>query len=192
MKMYCRDCEQEAEFYPYWKTRCKECQRAKQRAFNRANPDYLKAKNQRRRARLLALPNDLPPQVWTDIQERFGGRCALTDSTDISLEHVIPLENMHLGTTIENVIPLDRTLNMRKSSKNFIDWVFEPEIEALIDEDKLNDLLCYLAEVNGLSVDDYLDFIYWCERNKRTEEEVKSATKTSVELFKESQIKMNV
>ncbi|KXH86735.1 hypothetical protein [Sporosarcina sp. HYO08] len=156
------------EFHTYQKTRCKQCIRNKQLAFNRANPEYLKAKNQRRRARKLALQNDLTPQQWKAILDRFDGKCALTDSSDVVLEHIIPLENMCGGTTIGNVTPMDATLNLSKRDRNFVDWVFEPEIEAKVDPDKLDNLLDYLAEVNGLTIEKYLDFVYWCERNERS------------------------
>ncbi|MBY0098679.1 hypothetical protein [Mesobacillus maritimus] len=170
-------------FYTYQKTRCKACQRAKQYEFNRNNPEYLKAKNQRRRARLKALPHDFPPNVWKAVLDRFDGRCCLTNSKDVSLEHVVPLCVGHMGTEIGNVIPLDRTLNLSKGSKNFLDWF--NEIEASLEmHDRFDEVISYLAELNGLTFDQYLEFLYWCEDNKRTIEEIEAATMSSVELFK--------
>ncbi|MCM2535172.1 hypothetical protein NDK43_26025 [Neobacillus pocheonensis] len=172
------------EFYKHQRTRCKACQKAKQYEFNRKNPDYLKAKNQRRRAKKLALPNDLTTDQWKAILDRFENNCAISDSTDIVLEHVIPLNFLHMGTSVNNVIPMDKTLNLSKRDKNILEWVLEPEVAEVIYWGKFEATMKYLAEVNGMTVEEYYEFIYFCEYNKRTVEEVKSESRSSVELFK--------
>jgi len=189
----CNTCgeERQEEFYACYRTICKKCRKEKQYAFNRENPEYLKAKNQRRRARKLALPNDLKKDEWKAIVERFGGECCLTNSTNIVLEHVVPLENMHLGTSVNNVVPMDATLNQSKREKNLIEWVFEPDVKPLINWEKFDKLIYYLAELNGMTDGQYIDFLYFCSENKRTLEEVKAAKHSSVELFLKQQTKIN-
>lgn len=176
----------QAEFYTNQKTRCKSCVRSRQLAFNRANPDYLKAKNQRRRARLLSLEDSLSTKQWSSIIETFGDECCLTDSKDIVLEHVVPIGWGHGGTMVGNVVPMDATWNLAKRDKNLIDFIFAEVHAGMFDDSKINFLLDYLAKANGLSVDNYLDFIYWCEDNKRTIEEAMNDRRPSVELYKEA------
>lgn len=180
--MFCRDCDKETEFYPYWKTRCVECQKAKQRRFNKANPDSQKAKNHNRRAYELALPDTLKHKEWTSIQARFGGTCAFTESTNVSLEHPIPLCWGRMGNEVGNVIPMDKSLNMSKGKKNLFDWYEENEHR--LDSTKVDNVIYYLAEANRLTVDEYIDFLLWCDDNRRTPEEAEAATMSCIEEWK--------
>ncbi|MGG3556260.1 hypothetical protein ABES23_06100 [Peribacillus frigoritolerans] len=182
----CNGCGEidQSKFYDCYRTLCMECKKRKQYAYNDENPDYLKAKNQRRAARLKYLPNTLSSKQWTNAQKRFGGKCAISDSTDTVLEHVIPSAWYMGGTTVENCIPMDAKLNLSKRDKNIIEWVQQPEIEPLINWKKFYAAMRYLAELNGLTLQEYYAFINWCERNKRTEEEAKAATMTSIEEWK--------
>lgn len=185
----CKLCgeDRQNQFYGKNKTRCKECVKAKQYEFNAENPEYLKAKNHRRRARQLALPNTLNGHDWKAVLEGFGGACAISEieSKDIVLEHVIPLAWGHMGTEKGNVIPMDKTLNLSKRDKNFFTWVLEDNIVDAVDFDKIDRMIEYLAEANGMSVEEYIEYVIWCEYNKRTVEEIEAATKSSIELFRE-------
>ena len=179
------------EFYESRRTRCKECTKKAQYKFNDENPDYLKNKNHRRRAMKLALPFVKGANLWSSVKKRFDGRCAISNSTDIVLEHVIPMSWGHLGTTVHNVVPMDATLNLEKGAKNFLDWVLSDEMASRIDEDKINDMIYYLAEKNGLSDDEYMNFIYWCEDNKRTVDEVIADPRPSIVIWKAA-LELNV
>ncbi|AQX56031.1 hypothetical protein [Priestia flexa] len=168
---------------------CKPCVNANQRQYNKDNPDYVKAHNQNRRAYKLALPNTLKRKEWTNIKAMFDWKCAFTDSTKTSLEHVIPLNWGRMGNEVGNVLPMDKALNQSKQAKNVIDWAEQPELEPLIDWKRFYKAMKYLAEVNGFrSCQEYYDFINWCERNKRTPEAAAAATISSIEEFKESKL----
>ncbi|MDE4086200.1 hypothetical protein PO902_14225 [Planococcus maritimus] len=174
------------EFYLYQKTRCKSCVRKRQLEFNRANPEYLKAKNQRRRARKMSLENSLSTSEWRNVIETFGGSCCLSDSKNVVLEHVVPIGWGHGGTMVGNVVPMDATLNLAKRDKNLIEFIFDEVNAGLFSEAKIDFLIEYLAEANGLTVTDYIDFVYWCDDNKRTIDEATNDRRSSFDLFKEA------
>jgi hypothetical protein len=141
-----------------------------QRRYNeRTRAKYIetvKFANHKRRARgttLATLPDSLSVTEWREIREHFDNKCAISGSENIAIEHFIPLSWGHGGTILGNVYPLDSDLNLSKSDKNPFEWAAEQDI----DLDAWKRLVAFLAVQNGLSVDDFKAFVYWCEDNKK-------------------------
>jgi hypothetical protein len=137
----------------------------KLRKWYRDNPDKVAANNHRRRARKLSLPDDFTDEDMRKIYEEFGG-CALTGSDDVQWDHVIPLSTGYGGTTAKNMIPLRADLNLSKNDGNIFVWFERNKERFSLCQNKFNNLIDYLANMNGMSVDDYRSFVYGCFENK--------------------------
>jgi hypothetical protein len=143
------------------------------------------ANRNKRRAIEKSLPSDFNGKQWLEILQRFDGKCAISDSKDIVVEHVIPLAWGHMGTHINNCVPMDASLNSSKMTKNIFAWVKEPEVQERVDMNKFEELIEYLAVMNDLTTQEYREFVYWCEANKRTIDEAAADPRLSVEIWKE-------
>ena len=88
-------------------------------------------------------------------------------------EHFIPVSWGHGGTYMGNVYLLQDSLNFSKSNQNPFEWIKRKEIKKEVDMKSWKKLINYLASRNNLSVDEFKEYVYWCERNKRTAEQVK-------------------
>lgn len=155
-------------------THCIECSTSRQTEWRRLNPDRVQAAKNRRRAMKAALPYDLTAAEWYDILHvDFDGRCALTGRRrKPSLDHWIALNTGHSGTIVGNVYPLNRDLNSSKGDVNPFEWIQREDIRERIDIKQFEMLVKYLAEQNGLSVDEFRDFTYWTYENPRSLEDV--------------------
>ncbi|MFF2291008.1 hypothetical protein [Peribacillus butanolivorans] len=184
---FCKHCEKESEFYTYHLSKCKECRKAYQRDRNHNNPKTKssnKNKANKRRAMKNELPNDMTAAHLRAVNERFGNRCFLTGSTDMSIEHFVPLATGHGGHIVGNVLPMDKTLNISRKDKNFFQW-FEtikptPEMREAFKEG-----VAYLAELNGLSVDEFKEYVFYCDQFRRTEAQIKADPRSSVQIHKD-------
>lgn len=134
-----------------------------------------------------ALPREFNGKLWVSIVERFGGHCALTDSKYFTVDHFIPVAWGHGGLTISNVYPLDAELNKSKSDKNPFVWYEENRDQ--IEEERWNELVFYIAIQNDLTVEEFREYVFWCEYNKRTIEDIKADPKPSIDIWRESRSK---
>jgi hypothetical protein len=74
-------------------------------------------------------------------------------------------------------------LNSSKHAKNPFEWVKDKRYKEKIDIVKFNYLVSYLANLNGLSEEEFKQFVYWCENNKRSIDEIREQPeKTSLDL----------
>lgn len=170
--------------------KCKECVCEYQNERNK-RPDvhaYNVNKSHKRRAFKNELPNDMTAKEWNQVKAIFDNRCFLTgkllDKTNRSMEHVIPLCTGHGGHIVENVLPMDRSLNMGRKDKNILEWF--NEFDATLEmHRRLDEAVEYLAELNGLTVDEYWQYVYYCDEFRRTIEEVEADKRPSVEIFQE-------
>lgn len=138
----------------------------KQRKWYKENPDKVAKNNHRRRARKLSLPDDFTSEEMRGIYDEFGG-CALTGDEKVQWDHVIPLCTGYGGTTVKNMIPLRADLNLSKNDGNIFEWFARNKERFSLCEIKFNNLIDYLANKNGMSVEDYRSFVYGCFENKR-------------------------
>lgn len=137
----------------------KEARREWRKQYYRDNPDKWSQYKLNRRARELSLPNTLTECEIKEIHSLFNG-CSLSDEKDdIHLDHFIPLSTGYGGTFKGNMIPLHSELNLSKGSQNPFEWVKWKEG---IDLDKFDRVVEYLAEINGMTYDEYKDYVYQC------------------------------
>lgn len=132
-------------------------------------------KVQRRLARLRCLPDNFTEVEWEIATERFGGGCALTGSGFVHADHVIPLATGHGGTIYENIIPLRADLNISKSDRCIFDWFSENKERFNLSQTKFDELIEYLAEINGMTTKEYEEYVRWCHDNPRTLEDLQAS-----------------
>jgi hypothetical protein len=178
---YCREYRQK---YLH-ENREKEIERRKR--YKRENREKIKVYKQKRRAR-----KNLLPATWTEEQRvatwsHFNNACALTgEGGDIHEDHVIPLAVGHGGTTYGNMIPLRADLNDSKCDRNIFEWFSENRERFNLSEERFNRLIEYLATLNGLTVDEYRQFVYWCHENPREPHEIAADPRHSIEIWREA------
>lgn len=130
------------------------------------NREKYKAIVQRRRARLANLPDDWSLAERLETYNHFGG-CALTGSSDIHWDHVIPIATGHGGTTTGNMIPIKAELNKSKRDSNVFEWFDYAKERFNLDQTKFDELIDYLANINDMTVEEYRRRVYWCFENRR-------------------------
>ncbi|MFS1513417.1 hypothetical protein VQL36_13375 [Chengkuizengella sp. SCS-71B] len=108
----------------------------------------------------------------------------MTNSKNFTVDHFIPASWGHGGLTIENVYPLDASLNSCKRDKNSFVWLEENREK--INEEGWNALVSYIAGQNDLTVEELREFTFWCEANKRSIEQVKADQRNSNEICREA------
>lgn len=136
-----------------------------------------------RKAMRNALPKNISDEEW---QELKGHSCAISKkkSTVVTVDHFIPLIWGHGGDVKGNLFPLDRKLNELKSSHNPFRWIERREIQALVDRKRWDELVRSLAAQNNLTVREFTQFVYWCEKNTRTIEDVQADPRKSIEIWR--------
>lgn len=100
--------------------------RASNNAWYAAHPEYKRAKNHRRKARLRDLRSPgVTPQEWAQVLEYFGNVCAYCLRSDRKLErdHVEPISRGGLDSP-GNVVPACHECNTRKAARTLL--VFLP------------------------------------------------------------------
>ena len=143
-----------------------------QRKYCKENPHIWSVAHHRRRARKSLLPDTLTKEQLEKIMDRFRGGCALTGCTDgIHLDHVIPVVIGHGGTTLQNMIPLRADLNHSKKARCIFDWFYDVKDHFKLPQTKFDELIEYLAGINGVTADEYEDYVRWCHDNPRSLDE---------------------
>jgi len=157
------------------------------RTWRKNNPDKYKRLIKARSHKKEAMKRLLVCTFGTDDLDTllcdFGYKCSLTLSEDIQLDHFIPLSWGHGGTYKENLHPLDSNLNLSKSNKNPFEWIKEhPEIP----RKRFDNLVRHFARANGLTPEDFRDFVYWCDETRRSLDEVKRDPRPSIVIWREA------
>lgn len=139
--------------------------------YQKENPDKIVRNSAKRRALKRALPVN-------NISTIYLSTCALTEATtNLHLEHSIPLAWGHGGTTLENCYPLEGSLNQSKRDRNPFEWYENTGKYYGVKPELWNALIEELAKLHGITAQEYRDFVYWCEANKRTIEQVEADNK---------------
>lgn len=180
VKSECKSCHKERNIRLYYANR--ERYLAVSNEYKRNNPDVRKISEHKARAIERSLPYAWTKKDIDTVKARFGEKCPLTNSTNIHYDHFIPLGIGHGGSYIGNMIPLDARLNESKQAKNPFEWV---KTQPNIDYNAFNKVVDYLAELNGITVDQYRHFVYWCFDNKRGIDEIKRDNRNSIEIWRE-------
>lgn len=147
------------------------------------NPYVIKANTIRRRTIEKKLPNNLDKDVIKQIYDDFNGRCMLTGSKDVELDHFIALSTGHCGSYYGNMILLDHNLNRSKSNKNPLEWILSKDKKVVKN---FNKLIEYLARINLMKQTEYIEFINWCFNNKREVDREEVDCYFSIKLWKNS------
>lgn len=135
------------------------------------------------------LPTPMTEKQLENMFDRFDNRCSLTKSMDVVCEHFIPVSWGHGGTYEGNIYLLNFSLNLSKGNNNPFEWIKRKDVKSKISMSRWDKLIKYLAAKNKLTVPEFKEFVYWCENNKRTQDEVKlDGNKSSIELWKDSKI----
>jgi hypothetical protein len=148
-----------------WRTNNSDYVKELSRNWRKNNPEASRLIVQRRLARKRILPDDLTVTQVKNIIDHFGG-CALTESDEYHLDHVIPLSTGHGGTVYGNIIPLRPDLNHTKSDGNIFEWFEANRQRFNLSESKFKEAVNWLAETNSVSVEEYKDHVYWCHDNR--------------------------
>jgi len=144
----------------------------KQRKYHKENPHVGFVSRHRRRARKSLLPDTLTKEQLEEITDRFRGGCALTGCTDgTHLDHAIPVVIGHGGTTEQNMIPLRADLNISKHARCIFDWFYDVKDYFKLSQTKFDELIEYLAHINGMTADEYEGYVRGCHDNPRVIDE---------------------
>lgn len=144
------------------------------------NPDTLRASSLRRRARKKSLVSELTALDLKEILSRFDNKCMISLETAEHIDHFIPVSIGHGGTYYGNLIPLKATLNLSKNGRNPFLWAGTLSQE---QRENFSFVIEYLSELNGLTVEEYREFVFWCFENKREAEEINDGNRDSLTLW---------
>ena len=170
---YCRKYKQEnkesiAEYRRKYKQENKERIAERSRKYRQENKELFQINSTRRRARKRQLPDDLTLEQRNAVLGHFNSSCALTGYTEgIHLDHVIPIAIGHGGTTMQNMIPLRAELNHSKQARCIFDWFYDVKDHFKLSQMKFDELIEYLADINGMTADGYEDYVRGCHDNQR-------------------------
>lgn len=185
-KQYEENKERERKNRRRWSEENKERERETRKKWKSKNPDKLAAHKANRRAMKHALPYTTSSEVWLDVIMTYDSKCAVTGKEKFDLEHMIPLSWGHGGSLKNNIYPMDSTLNMSKSNKN--PFKFAKQLKGK-QRKNFEKVLHNLAKENGMTYKEYHKYVNWCEKNKRTVEQVIADNEkglSSIDLWKNS------
>lgn len=160
VKLRAIDKKQEiAKWYKGYAERNREQLSAYKTAHYHRNKDAYKYRAYVRKMQIKESPMRASKSDIDSIKERFKNSCALTGSADIHLDHFIPIATGFGDTSVANIIPLDKKLNLSKSASNPFEWI---KTRDDIDLERFNDVVFYLAELNGFTPEEYEAHVYNC------------------------------
>lgn len=134
--------------------------------WKRENKELVAMQKANRKARVAILPSDLSHEQLEYTLSHFKRCCALTgEDCEVHLDHFIPLCTGHGGTTFGNIIPIRADLNISKNGSNPFEWFKENNERFNLSQRKFNEVVTYLAQINGMSIADYRDYVYKCFEN---------------------------
>lgn len=149
----------------YYETNTEKC-RIGMRKYCAANPEIYKVNTNRRRARVLSLPDDLTTEQLSEINASFSNTCALSgEPTDLHADHVLPISIGHGGTTYGNMAPLSATLNMSKHANHIFEWFNANRERFNLEQSRFDALIEYLAQANEMTPTEYRAYVDWCFDN---------------------------
>lgn len=129
------------------------------REYRAKNKDLIKFHRKKRKALIRGSIVNFSKDDYDSVLERFEYKCAISGSSDIHMDHFIPISTGYGDTTIGNMIPLDAKLNLSKSASNPFEWI---KTRSDIDRKRFEDVVFYLAEMNGLTTDEFEAHVYNC------------------------------
>lgn len=92
-----------------------------------------------------------------EVMIRFDFKCALTDSTEVHIDHWFPKKYGGM-ITVGNSYPLDATLNERKSAQNPFEFFERDDIRKLYPKERFDDLVFWLSVNNNMTIEEFRDY----------------------------------
>jgi hypothetical protein len=155
-----------------WREENRERISENQRTWRLKNPEKVILKDNRRRSAKKALPDTLTSEQIIQINQRFPV-CPLTGSELNHLEHFIPLSwGTGGGTSLTNCYYLDANMNFEKHNTNPFTFFTRPDVWKRINKRAFIDLVAYLAAANKMNVAEFIAYVYFCDINRKTDEEI--------------------
>lgn len=163
-----------------WTDKNKEYVLDYQKKWYRDNFEHERLKWEKRRTVKLRLKYEFDAHTSIRIRKYTNRKCAITGDSNTHLDHFIPMNTGHGGTYEGNLILLSEDLNLSKGAKNPFVWAetLSPEHRSNFDK-----VIEYLAELNGLTVNKYREFVFWCFENKRKAHEITDDNRDSLTLW---------
>ena len=169
---YANNRERAIENNRIWWEANKELRKEYARTWLKNNPEARRAYEQRKRAAQKALPKEFTSEQSKKLKELFPV-CPLTGSEDVHLEHWTPLAwGNGEGTSVRNLYYLDASLNLSKSGRNPFEFFIRPDVWKRINKRAFLDLVAYLAAANKMNVTEFIAYVYFCDINRKTDEEI--------------------
>lgn len=147
-----------------WREDNRDNLRIQDKVYREKYADRRNLSEARRRARKKSLPDTLTEKDYKGIIDFFDGKCSISDEPFEHMDHFIPLNCEVVGTVKENIIPLSSRLNTSKRDRNPFEWAETYLSDA--EKDNFKKVVQYLAQLNGLSVEEYRQFVFSCFKNK--------------------------
>ena len=174
---YCRQCKnhcnnedrkQNPEKYREINRRSREKAKKKNPvAFNARERKYERVQRLNRKARDKGLPASLTQKALRAIMGKYDNKCALTGIPFPDIDHVIPLASGEGGSIVENILPIASHLNNYKRDLNVFEWAEQYHEFLGFTMERFNEVIAEVAERNGMTLDEYKDYVYWCFENKK-------------------------
>ncbi|MEL3959424.1 hypothetical protein NST17_19925 [Caldifermentibacillus hisashii] len=163
------------EYQKKWREANKEKERIRLKKWREENKEKYKiinkANKQRRKAMRKLLVSTVSKDDIESMLNHFQNKCSLSNERkNLHIDHFIALSTGHCGSYIGNLIPLSAELNISKRDENPFEWI---KTRNDIDENKFNNVVKYLADLNGLNTNEYKEFVYWCYNNQRSIDDIK-------------------
>jgi 5-methylcytosine-specific restriction endonuclease McrA len=144
------------KYNEFYRTANKDRILQKDKEYRENNREKILAKFHVARAKELGVDYEIDWSIVSDILAEFKGECPLTGSTEIHLDHFIPISKGGT-TTRRNLIPLKGSLNRSKRNSNPFSWA-EKTLKG-IELVAFNDVVEYLAELNDMSLIEYKAYV---------------------------------
>lgn len=141
-----------------------------QKEFNTPYNDsgYNARKHSRKRIeRINSMVNDFTDEQKESLLENFNNRCAFTGKeVKLHFDHVIPISWQQVGTTLHNMLPIHSRINSSKGNNNVFRWYENNCNKYDLKEHLFIEAMSYIANLNGMTLDEYKQYVYECEANK--------------------------
>jgi 5-methylcytosine-specific restriction endonuclease McrA len=152
-------------------TRCKECMKKYKRKWKSENKIKYQIKNRdyiNKRQKMIKLAsNGITIRDKNKVLMLYDYSCALTGAkTKIQIDHIIPLVTGQSSNSFENILPLQSKLNESKHNRNVFEWAKEKHEYFGFTLSQFNKVMTEVALRNGMSLEEYRNYVYWCFENK--------------------------
>lgn len=155
----CNDCKKKRTLE--WTRANRDKVSAYARKMRKENPEAVKVREMRARAKrkssMTGTITDLTTDQWKATLAYFDNGCAVCrNSSEIHMDHFIPVASGSGDTTVNNVIPLCARHNVSKSNKHPLNWL---SYESGASVDTVERIIAYLAQLNGMHPSEYENYV---------------------------------